>query len=90
MSINFKNEYPRTPENFHYVVVETVQNIDEQNKSVRKKTPFKVAVLAAAIVMILTVSAFGVENMYDYFGKDVIISLPKKKVTFLLGYPIEF
>lgn len=70
MNINLKDEYPKTPEKFHSAVFETVQNVGEQTEfSVRKKSPFRVAVLVAAIIMLFTVTGFAANTVYDYFIK---------------------
>ena len=67
MNKNYKNEYPETPESFHRAVNIAVNSLDE--KSVipeRKKSPLRVIALVAAVFVLLTVSAFGAEKVYDY------------------------
>ena len=80
MNINFKDEYPKIPESFHSVVLDTVENIGIE--TCRKKSPVKIAVLvAAAVVMLLSVSGFAADTVYDYFVKlennKVIVDLPE-------------
>ncbi len=67
MSINLKNEYPRTPEEFHSVVLDTVENVGVETR--RKKSPVKIAVLVAAVVMLLSVTGFSADKVYNYFVK---------------------
>ena len=67
MSINLKNEYPRTPETFHSVVFDTLENVGIETR--RKKSPVKIAVLVAAVVMLLSVTGFAANTVYDYFVK---------------------
>ncbi|MBR5234480.1 MAG: hypothetical protein IKW03_09745 [Clostridia bacterium] len=67
MSINLKNEYPEMPESFHSVVLDAVENIGERKHS--RKSPVKIAVLVAAVVMLLSVSGFAADTVYDYFVK---------------------
>lgn len=67
MSINLKNEYPRTPETFHSVVLDVVENVGVETR--RKKSPVKIAVLVAAVVMLLSVTGFAANTVYDYFVK---------------------
>ncbi len=90
MNINLKDEYPKTPESFHSVVLETVQNVGEQNEPRKKKSPFKVAVLIAAVVMLLSVTAFAANTVYDYFVKKenykVTLDL-NEETTVKAGYP---
>ena len=67
MSKNLKGEYPKIPENFHSVVLETVQNVGEEKH--RRKSHVKIAVLVAAVVMLLSVTGFAANTVYDYFVK---------------------
>lgn len=79
MNKNLKNEYPRKPESFHSAVIDTVQNIGEEKH--KRKLPVKFAVLVAAVVMLLSVSGFAADTVYDYFVKmennKVIVDLPE-------------
>lgn len=79
MNKNLKSEYPEIPESFHSVVLETVENIGIE--TCRKKSPVKIAVLVAAVVMLLSVSGFAADTVYDYFVKmennKVIVDLPE-------------
>lgn len=77
MNKNYKTEYPEIPESFHRAVNKAVNSLDE--KAVipeRKKSPFRVIALVAAVFVLLTVSAFGADKVYDYFVK-----LDNHKVT---------
>ena len=82
MSINLKNKYPVTPESFHSVVLDAVENIGERKHS--RKSPVKIAVLVAAVVMLLSVSGFAADTVYDYFVKmennKVTVELPETTV----------
>ena len=79
MNKNLKNEYPRKPESFHSAVIDTVQNIGEEKH--KRKSPVKFAVLVAAVVMLLSVSGFAADTVYDYCVKmennKVIVDLPE-------------
>lgn len=67
---NLKNKYPEMPENFHSVVLEAVQNVDEKNElTVRKKSPLRAVALAAAIIILLTVTGFAANTVYEKFIK---------------------
>ncbi len=67
---NLKNKYPEMPENFHSVVLEAVQNVDEKNElTVRKKSPLRAVALAAAITILLTVTGFAANTVYEKFIK---------------------
>ena len=79
MNKNLKNEYPQKNESFHSAVIDTVQNIGEEKH--KRKSPVKFAVLVAAVVMLLSVSGFAADTVYDYFVKmennKVIVDLPE-------------
>lgn len=82
MNKNLKNEYPMTPESFHSVVIDTVENIGEEKQ--KRKSPVKIAVIIAAVVMLLSVSGFAADTVYDYFVKTennkVTVELPDTTV----------
>ena len=67
MNINLKNEYPEMPESFHSAVFEAVQNVEGKGVSVRKKSPLKVVALAAAITVLLTLTGFAANTVYEKF-----------------------
>ncbi len=68
MNKNLRNEYPEMPSSFHRTVINSVNFLGEKSETtVKRKSPFKIGVLAAAIIMLFTVSAFGADRVYDYF-----------------------
>lgn len=68
MNKNLRNEYPEMPLSFHRTVNNSLNLLAEKSEITEKrKSPFKIGVLAAAIIMLFTVSAFGADRVYDYF-----------------------
>ena len=77
MNKNYKNEYPEIPASFHSAVNNAVNSLEKKAATpARKKSPFRVIALVAAVFVLLTVSAFGAEKVYDYF-----VMLDNHKVT---------
>lgn len=82
MNKNLKNEYPEVPENFHKRVVSTLDSLPEcENRTVLNRfSPMKVAALAAALIILLTVTVFAGNAVYQSF-----INKESHKVTLELG-----
>ena len=68
MNKNLRNEYPEMPLSFHRTVSNSVNLLGEKSEIIiKRKSPFKIGVLAAAIIMLFAVSAFGADRVYDHF-----------------------
>lgn len=69
MNRNLKNEYPEMPDSFHSRVTTTLENLptSENNGKIRSFSSLKIVALAAAIFVLLTVSAFGANEIYKKF-----------------------
>lgn len=66
---NLKNEYPDMPTEFHESVVNTFDSLPEQisDASKRRNSPIKIMTLAAAIVVLLTLTGFAANTVYEKF-----------------------
>ena len=70
MNKNLKNEYPKMPESFHMTIKNTVNSLGENNEiNIKRKSPFRIGVLVAAIIAVFTVTVFGADEVYNYFVK---------------------
>ena len=70
MNKNLQNEYPKMPEGFYMTVKNTVNSLGENNEiNIKRKSPFRIGVLVAAIIAVFTVTVFGADEVYNYFVK---------------------
>lgn len=78
---NLKNEYPDVPENFHNRVISTLDGLQscEKQTKIRRDSPVRIAALAAALVLMLTVTVFAGNEVYKRF-----INKENYKVSFEL------
>ena len=69
MNRDLKNEYPEMTGNFHSCVTETLDNLTaaDDNKKIRRFSSVRIAAIAAAAIVLLTVSAFGANELYEKF-----------------------
>lgn len=104
MNKNLKSEYPEMSESFHRTVNKAVNSLVENNaNNVKRKSPFRRSVLVAALIMMLTISAFGADSVYDYFVKmdnhkvtielnenDSVVSVSPEYVKLKFGFMPEY
>lgn len=79
---NLKNEYPEMPEKFHNSVIDAVENLSERTEKAKicRHSPVKIAALAAAITVLLAMTGFAANTVYEKF-----INKENYKVTLELG-----
>lgn len=68
MNKDLKNEYPEIPVSFHKNVVSSFEKLDEQ-QTLKKhnRSPFKMMAFAAAIIVLMSVTGFAANTVYEKF-----------------------
>ena len=81
MNKDLKNEYPEMPVSFHKIVVSSFEKLDEQQMLKKhNRSPFKMIAFAAAIIVLMSVTGFAANTVYEKF-----INRENHKVTLELN-----
>lgn len=68
MNKNLKNEYPEMPMTFHKNVVSSFGKLDEKQEIKKhNRSPFKMIAFAAAIIVLMSVTGFAANTVYEKF-----------------------